>query len=190
MDAYSYCPCAVPIEREYRHAKKVLYLEPPRNRVATVRKKVTRIIPPPPPPPPVIIEKPPPPVVEAPPPPPALPPPVVEEVDNTIDVIAVDVDPSEKSSKSSKSSATKSSRSRSHSRRGSRDREVIIERERLVPVPVAVPVRQELETFRYVEGPRRYSPPSPPRRPSADHERINIRIEERRRSRDRGYYWR
>ncbi len=90
-------------------------------------------------------------------PPPLLPPPpptVIEEPD-IIDVIAVDIDPSE--NKSSKSSRR---RHRSHSRTGSRDRELIIERERLIPVPVRV--QPELETYRYVEGPRRYSPPSPP----------------------------
>lgn len=82
-----------------------------------------------------------------------------------IDVIAVDVDPSETSSsrssrKSRSPGAHRRRRSRPRSRSESRDRdtEVVIERERFVPVPVPVavpvPTRRgpELETFRYVEG--------------------------------------
>jgi hypothetical protein len=114
-------------------------------------------------------------------------------------VIAVDVEPSEKSkssrrsssssSSSSSKSSKKTSRSHSHSRShyDERERELIIERDRYVPVPV----RREYETYRYVEGPpqRRYlpAPPSPPRRIEEDRERITINIEDRRRAREYHY---
>ncbi|KAK1755377.1 major facilitator superfamily domain-containing protein [Echria macrotheca] len=198
-------------EREYRGAKKRLYLEPFRNGSVTVRRKVTTIVPAPPPPvvvparPPVVVEEPPPPppppvlalppppppVVELPPPPPPPPPVVVPlpEEPETIDVISVDVDPPEQ---------RKKRHHRHRSRERERDREVIIERERMVPVPVPVrvpvpvPVRQELETYRYVEGPRPVSVPPRPRRRSPSvgsarsgsveaGERISIRIEDRHR---------
>ena len=98
-----------------------------------------------------------------------------------IDVIAVDVAKSEKSTRSSKSSRTSHSRSRSHV--DSREREVYIERERIVPVPVRV--QPEFETFRYVDAPRRWSPPSPPRR-EVSQERERIIVEDHRRTRE--YY--
>ncbi|KAK1845064.1 mg2+ transporter, partial [Colletotrichum chrysophilum] len=110
-----------------------------------------------------------------------------------IEVIAVDVEPSVKSSKSSKSSRSSRSRSCSHSRHGSRDRErdvreVYVEREKLVPVrvpyPVPVPIEPRYETFRYVEG-RRYSPPRmlpPP--PPPEEERMRVTISDRRRERE------
>ncbi|KAK0731072.1 major facilitator superfamily domain-containing protein [Lasiosphaeris hirsuta] len=206
-------------ERERRPTlRQRLYLEPPRHGATHVRRKVTTIVPAPAPPPPpaVIIEQPPPPppvfylppsappIIErrAPPPPPPLAPVVYE--DDTIDVIAVDIEPPER-----RRHRRRRSRSRSSSR--GRDHEVVIERERMVPypvpvpvrVPVPVPVRQELETYRYVEGPKprprvqRYSPPPPPRREeSIDRERINITIEDRHRpehryqdeGRERRYY--
>lgn len=89
----------------------------------------------------------------------------------------MDVDPSERRRR----------RRRSHSRH-SRSREVYIEREKLVPirVPVPVPVRQEpqYDTFRYVDAPRRPSPPRicPP--PEREDERMRIMIHDRRRERE------
>ncbi|GAW20695.1 hypothetical protein ANO14919_102040 [Xylariales sp. No.14919] len=182
----------VPREKRYGKYKKVLYLEPPFDGAVTVKRRVTTVVPPPPPPPqpqpaPVFMlpePEPVPTVVDVapalpPPPPPApLPEPVVEP-DSPIDVIAVDIDPSEagstKSSRTSKSyKSSRSSKRHSHSR----DREVYIERERVVPVRVAVPypvqAEPQYDTFRYVEAPRRYEP----RRRSPDHE---IVIEDHRR---------
>jgi len=170
----------VPLRREYRHAKKRIYLEPPSNGSKTVRTRITRILPalPPPPPPP----PPEPAVIEVLPPPLLLPEPEPEHVD----VIAVDIEPSTKSSESS----SKSSKSRSRSRsRGSRERdrnhEVYVERERVVP---AWP---EYETYRYVEGPRMLALPPPPSRREVrderDTERMRITIEDRRRQREYFY---
>ncbi|KAK9778424.1 hypothetical protein AB5N19_00401 [Seiridium cardinale] len=194
-----YSVVEAPRKERYHKYKKRLYLEPPTNGSVTTRTRITTVVPPPkpivipqpepepvivappPPPPPVIVAPPPPPppppapepVIVAPPPPPPPPP------EDTIEVIAVDVDPSVKSHKSHKSSkSSRSSRSRSHSRVDSREREVYIEREKLVPVrvPVPYPVRAEpdYETFRYVDAPRRFEP-----RPRS-HER-EIIIEDRHR---------
>ncbi|KAI8635399.1 hypothetical protein F5Y19DRAFT_10561 [Xylariaceae sp. FL1651] len=183
---------SVPREKRYGKYKKVLYLEPPFDGSVTVKRRVTTIVPPPPPPPPPapILREPEPTIIEVAPPPPPPPAPVYHppepepEPDSPIDVIAVDVDPSEagsiKSSKTSKTSrSSKSSRtSRGHSH--SREREVYIERERIVPVRVPVPypvqVEPEYDTYRYVEAPRRYEP----RRRSLDQE---IVIEDHRRRR-------
>lgn len=203
----------VPV-KEKRYKKKVVYLEPPTPGSVTLRRKITTVVPAPspPPPPPVIVEPPPPPPVLALPPPPPPPPPVFERppppvflppppppppARDEIDVIAVDVEPSEKSkssrrsssssSSSSSKSSKKTSRSQSRSRYDERERELIIERDRYVPVPV----RRDYETYRYVEGPpqRRYlpAPPSPPRRLEEDRERITINIEDRRRAREYHY---
>ncbi|KAF9879715.1 hypothetical protein CkaCkLH20_02526 [Colletotrichum karsti] len=200
--------------RHHHHhgAKKRLYLEPPTNGAVTVRQRKTTFIParertpsPPPPPPPVICPPPvvveplppppPPPPVVLPCPPPPPPPPVIipEPAPGPIEVIAVDVEPSVKSS--SKSSRSSHSRSRSRHGSGSRSRdrerdirEVYVEREKLVPVrvpyPVPVPVEPRYETFRYVEG-RRYSPPPrmlPP--PPPEEERMRVTISDRRRERE------
>ncbi|KAI4868695.1 hypothetical protein F4820DRAFT_444871 [Hypoxylon rubiginosum] len=188
---------AAPREKRYHKYKKVLYLEPPTNGSKTVRTRVTTIVPPPAPipspsPPPVIMlpeptPAPPPVFLEPlppPPPPPAPyippPPPPEPEQDTEIEVIAVDVDPDQstvsgRSSKSSKSSSrsSKSSKTSRHSSGGrhSRDREVYIERERLVPVRVPVPYHvhhveieqqqpPQQDSFRYIEAPRRYEPQS------------------------------
>ena len=180
------------------NGKKRLYLQgPPTHGATWIRKRETHIIPPPapiavpaPPPPPPFVELPPPP-----PPPPVIipvhPPPPIKEPD-VIDVIAVDVEPRRKR----KSSRKPRSRSRSERRE-----EVYIERERLVPVPVPVPVRErreEYETYRYVEGPKRLpAPPSPVRRPPWEEDRevgVHVRVSERERERevsgesDRGGY--
>ncbi|KKY38383.1 hypothetical protein UCDDA912_g01701 [Diaporthe ampelina] len=168
---YFYVPVMVPV-KEKRYKKKVVYLEPPTPGSVTLRRKITTVPSPPPPPPPPSRDE--------------------------IDVIAVDVEPTEKSksvkssrrSSSSSSSSSKSSKKTSRSRSRSRydERELIYERDRLVPVPV----RRDYETYRYVEGPpqRRYlpAPPSPPRRVEEDRERIVINIEDRRRARE--YYYR
>ncbi|KAI1111335.1 hypothetical protein F5Y14DRAFT_313799 [Nemania sp. NC0429] len=178
----------VPREKRYgRKYKKVLYLEPPFDGAVTVKKRVTTIVPPPqpPPPPPAFMmpvqpqPEPVPSIIDvaplpprAPRPPPAFTP--EEEPESPIDVIAVDVDPSEAgSSRTSKSSRSSHGGSKRHSR--SRDCEVYVERERLVPVPVRVPVPYPVaaeppyDTFRYVEAPRHYEPP---RRRSLDHDII------------------
>lgn len=71
-----------------------------------------------------------------------------------------------------------------------------IERERLVPVPVAVPVpvRDEFATYRYVDGPKRLPAPSPVRRPAwQDEERdreldVRVRVTERERDVEGGGY--
>jgi hypothetical protein len=136
MSSYS-----APRKERYHKYKKVLYLEPPTNGSKTVRTRITTVIPAPAPPPS----------------PPALPEP--EPECDSIEVIAVDVEPSVRSHKSSKSSkSSRSSRSRSHGRVDTR--EVYIEREKLVPVPMPYPVRVEpdYETYRYVDAPRRYEP--------------------------------
>ncbi|KAL2275913.1 hypothetical protein FJTKL_01460 [Diaporthe vaccinii] len=199
--------------KEKRYKKKVVYLEPPTPGSVTLRRKITTVVPAPAPPspPPVVVEPPPPPPVLAlppppPPPPPVfmrppppvfLPPPPAPPSRDEIDVIAVDVEPSEKSkssrrsssssSSSSSKSSKKTSRSQSRSRYDERERELIIERDRFVPVPV----RRDYETYRYVEGPpqRRYlpAPPSPPKRLEEDRERITINIEDRRRAREYHY---
>ncbi|KAI1161383.1 hypothetical protein F5B18DRAFT_628363 [Nemania serpens] len=175
---------SVPREKRYGSKyKNVLYLEPPFNGAVTMKRRVTTIVPPPqpPPPPPAFMPvrpepEPVPSIIDvAPPRAPHPPPAFMPEHESPIDVIAVDVDPSEagsiKSSRTSKSS--KSSRSsKRHSR--SRDCEVYVERERLVPVPVRVPVpypvpaEPQYDTFRYVEAPRHYEP----RRRSLDHDII------------------
>ncbi len=190
---------SVPREKRYGKYKKVLYLEPPFNGAVTVKRRVTTIIPPPQPPPPppapipVLPEpepepEPAPTIIDiAPPLPPPLPPaPIPEpevEPDSSIDVIAVDIDPSEAgSTKSSRTSSKSYKSSRSGRRHGhSRDHEVYIERERIVPVrvPVPYPVQAEpqYDTYRYIEAPRRYEP----RRRSPDQHEIVIEDHRRRR---------
>ncbi|KAB5551299.1 hypothetical protein GE09DRAFT_168632 [Coniochaeta sp. 2T2.1] len=174
-------PSYYPEEIKY-NGKKRLYLQgPPTHGATWIRTRETHILPAPPPPPPVFIPAPPPPpVVELPPPPPPVIIPVAPPKDpepDFIDVIAVDVEPRKHKKKH---------RSRS---RSSRREEVYIERERLVPVPVAVPVRErreEYETYRYVEGPKRLPAPSPVRRPPWEEDRevgVHVRISERERER-------
>ncbi|KAI1142916.1 hypothetical protein F5Y05DRAFT_136228 [Hypoxylon sp. FL0543] len=193
-----YYTSTAPREKRYHKYKKVLYMEPPTNGSKTVRTRITTIVPPPAPapqpspsPPPVMLPEPkpqPPPVIvePLPPPPPPVyypPPPPPEPEQTEIEVIAVDVDPDQESttSRSSRSSSSKSSlrsskSSRSSSGRHGRDREVYIERERIVPVRVPVPYHvhhveieqaPQQDSFRYIEAPRRYEPP---RRRSSDHE--------------------
>ncbi|TGJ79382.1 hypothetical protein E0Z10_g9383 [Xylaria hypoxylon] len=183
---------SVPREKRYGKYKKVLYLEPPFDGAVTVKRRVTTIVPPPQPPPPrpapvLVLPRPEPVHVHVPnvidvAPPVHFPEPQVEP-DSPIDVIAVDIEPSEagstKSSRTSKSyKSSRSGKRHSHSR----DREVYIERERVVPVPVRVPVpypvqaEPQYDTFRYIEAPRRYEP----RHQSPDREII---IEDHRRRR-------
>ncbi|KAI1248357.1 hypothetical protein MGN70_009555 [Eutypa lata] len=153
------------------------------------------VMPPPPPPPPqhYYHPMPPYPVSEA----------GDDDDDEPIDVIAVDVDPPRaRSSKSSKSSSSSSSSSNSSSRssRSSRssqtsrshnshrhghscEREVYVERERFVPVHVPYPVHEEkndYDTFRYVEAPRRFEPR---RRSTDDSDERQIIIEDHRQRR-------
>ncbi|KAI0107610.1 hypothetical protein GGR51DRAFT_516200 [Nemania sp. FL0031] len=184
---------SVPREKRYGSKyKKVLYLEPPFDGAVTVKRRVTTIVPPPQPPPPpapapILYEpEPAPSIIDvAPPmvpyPPPAFIPEPEVEPESPIDVIAVDIDPSEaRSTKSSRSSKSYNSSRSSKRHSNSRDREVFIERERVVPVRVPVPypvqVEPQYDTFRYVEAPRRYEP----RRRSPEHE-IIIEDQHRRR---------
>ncbi|KAK7226622.1 hypothetical protein V2G26_014625 [Clonostachys chloroleuca] len=143
--------------------KKRLYLSHPEPDVAVVRKSVTRFIPP----------------ERKPSPPPRIP----EKIE--IDVISVDVDPPTPRRKRSRS------RSKRRSPRESRELERVIERDHFIPVPYPVEVEPQYDTFRYVEGPRRYepspSPPPPPRR--AIEEDTRIRISDRERFRDRRERW-
>lgn len=188
-------PPPVKATKEYR--KKRLYLEHPPPDVAYIHRRVTRYIPPSPPavvieeplPPPVVLEPlpPPPPVVYEPPPPPPLelpapppPPPIIPLPEpDPIEVIAVDVEPSRR-----KRSPKRRSRSRSHS---TREKEVYIERERLIPVPVPVPVEPKYDTYRYVEGPRRYiEAPPPQRKMITEDEREHIVVRDHRRMQE--YY--
>ncbi|KAI1824470.1 hypothetical protein F4861DRAFT_254992 [Xylaria intraflava] len=174
---------SVPRDKRYGKYKKVLYLEPPSDGAVTVKRRITTIIPPsrlpPAPAPPAPITATPSVVsrhrtastiVDAvPPPPPRAPLPEREvEPDSPIDIIAVDVDPSE--SGSTKSSRSSKSHRSSHSSRSydrSRNRDVYIERERVVPIRVAVPypvAEPQYDTYRYVEAPRGYERYEPRRR--------------------------
>ncbi|KAI2636030.1 hypothetical protein GGS21DRAFT_514260 [Xylaria nigripes] len=181
---------SMPRDKPYGKYKKVLYLEPPFDGAVTVKRRVTTVIPPAPLPPvsrnvpASVLHKPKhtPRTIQAVPPLPRAPPmtPILEREDSPIDIIAVDVDPSEtastKSSRTSKSHrSSRSSKSHSHSR----GREVYIERERVVPIRVAVPypvAEPQYDTYRYVEAPPRYEP----RRRSPDRE---IVIDDHRRQR-------
>ncbi|KAI1176845.1 hypothetical protein F4777DRAFT_235422 [Nemania sp. FL0916] len=181
--------------REKRYGKKVVYLEPPVDGAVTVKRRVTTIVPPPQPPPhfgaSVVMAqpRPAPSIIHSRPPlslhssSASIPEHGIYEPESPIDIISVDVDPSEtgsmKSSRTSNSyKSSRSSKRHGHSR-DSRDREVFIERERLVPVrstaPYTVQVEPQYDTYRYVEAPRRYEP-----RRNPDHDII---IEDRRRRR-------
>ncbi|EMR71477.1 hypothetical protein UCREL1_1486 [Eutypa lata UCREL1] len=162
-----------PREKRYHSKyKKVLYLEPPTNGSKTVRTRVTTIVPPasPPEPPvemlpepihlPMPTPAPEPPVMVMPPPPPPppqhyyhpMPPYPVSEAGDDDDDEPI-------------------------------DREVYVERERFVPVHVPYPVHEEkndYDTFRYVEAPRRFEPR---RRSTDDSDERQIIIEDHRQRR-------
>lgn len=183
-----------------RGYKTRLYLSHPEPDIATVRKSVTRFIPPSPPPPPPCppIEAPapppppPPPVCPEPLPPPPPPPAEPEPEPDPIDVIAVDVDPSPPKKPKKKKSRSKS-RSKSRDRDYEHDYERVVERDHYIPYPVRA--EPQYETFRYVDAPRRWSPPQrepePQRRPLMleDEHQIRIRMRDQERERESSRDW-